>query len=413
MIFSLIIGISISFGIIFAKKTHLAIIGAVSSAYSFAILSDFIIPTWESNQFIQTASLFSFHNLMFRSIIIIIYADDRCDFESKILTYFKSEEDKLWIWFKYLIYQMIFFRILGFIALYIQANYEKFNFNKFFSKYKNLKGENIQLNQQKNSSKKLKYENKAFVDDDNDKIERKIQIENHCDNEILRNSIDQRQNYKIEINSESTKTFAISWKNLSYSIETIFSKKLILKNLKGKIDFGTITALMGPSGAGKTTLLKCINGIKQSGLSKDTQFYVNKFTKIKPVFIVQEPKNHLLINLTVRESLKYSSLLKNSQQKINKNNQPNQVNSLDYLVEIVKDQMEFNHNLNINKILSELMLTKCADNFVSQCSGGEQKRLSIGLELTPKIKPNLICIDEPTSGLDSYAAEQVSLLFLF
>ena len=230
----------------------------------------------------------------------------------------------------------------------------------------------------------------------------------------MRNSIDQRQNYKIEINSDkSTKTFAISWKNLSYSIETIFSKKLILKNLKGKIDFGTITALMGPSGAGKTTLLKCINGIKQSGLSKDTQFYVNKFTKIKPVFIVQEPKNHLLINLTVRESLKYSSLLKNSQQKINKNNQPNQVNSLDYLVEIVKDQMEFNHNLNINKILSELMLTKCADNFVSQCSGGEQKRLSIGLELTPKIKPNLICIDEPTSGLDSYAAEQVSLLFLF
>ena len=354
---------------------------------------------------------------MFRSIIIIIYTDDRCDFESKILTYFKSEEDKLWIWFKYLIYQMIFFRILGFIALYIQANYEKFNFNKFFSKYKNLKDRNIQLNQHENSSKRLKYENKAFVgdddDDDNDKIERNIQIENHCDNEILRNSIDQRQNYKTEINSDkSTKTFAISWKNLSYSIETIFSKKLILKNLKGKIDFGTITALMGPSGAGKTTLLKCINGIKQSGLSKDTQFYVNKFTKIKPVFIVQEPKNHLLINLTVRESLKYSSLLKNSQQKINKNNQPNQVNSLDYLVEIVKDQMEFNHNLNINKILSELMLTKCADNFVSQCSG-EQKRLSIGLELTPRIKPNLICIDEPTSGLDSYAAEQVSLLFLF
>ena len=53
------------------------------------------------------------------------------------------------------------------------------------------------------------------------------------------------------------------------------------------------------------------------------------------------------------------------------------------------------------------MLTNCADNFVSQCSGGEQKRLAIGLELTPRIKPNFICIDEPTTGLDSYAAEQV------
>ena len=72
------------------------------------------------------------------------------------------------------------------------------------------------------------------------------------------------------------------------------------------------------------------------------------------------------------------------------------------------NKIEFDHNANIDKILSELMLTNCADNKVSQCSGGEQKRLSIGLELTPKIKPNLMCIDEPTTGLDSYAAEQVN-----
>ena len=59
------------------------------------------------------------------------------------------------------------------------------------------------------------------------------------------------------------------------------------------------------------------------------------------------------------------------------------------------------------------MLTNCADNRVSQCSGGEQKRLAIGLELTPRIKPNLICIDEPTTGLDSYAAEQVIKVISF
>ena len=164
------------------------------------------------------------------------------------------------------------------------------------------------MNQHENSSERLRYQNKAFVDDDNDndKIEKNIQIDNHSDNEILCNSINQRRNYKIEINKESTKAFAIAWENLSYSIETILSNKLILINLKGKIDFGTITALMGLSGAGKATLLKCINGIKRSGISKNIQFYVNKSIKIKPVFIVQEPKPSIFDHSFVIASLSCS-----------------------------------------------------------------------------------------------------------
>ena len=379
------------------------------------IFTDFIIPTWEADYLVQTAASMSFFNLMFRSTIIIIYSGDRCDGESKVLTYFKSEEDMLWVWFKHSIYQLIFFRILGYIALYIQANFEKFNFNKFFNSKKNS-NINLQLNQhnKKVSFGKVNYDNKAYIANDNDENnETNIKIENQISK---KNSGDQKRYFQIEINDETFKTFAIAWKNLSYSKETFFetflNRKIILSNLKGKIDFGTITALMGPSGAGKTTLLKCIYGIKRAGLSSDTEFYVNKFTKIKPVFIVQEHKQHLLMNLTVRESLKYSSLLKNnksSRRKQKTNDTSSEVHSIDKLIRIVLDEIEFDHNANINRILSELMLTNCADNKVSQCSGGEQKRLSIGLELTPKVKPNLMCIDEPTSGLDSYTAEQVSL----
>ena len=64
----------------------------------------------------------------------------------------------------------------------------------------------------------------------------------------------------------------------------------------------------------------------------------------------------------------------------------------------------------MNRILSELMLTNCADSKISQCSRFEQKRLLIGLELTAKFKPNLMCIDSPTCGLDIYAAQQVYLI---
>jgi ATPase subunit of ABC transporter with duplicated ATPase domains len=73
----------------------------------------------------------------------------------------------------------------------------------------------------------------------------------------------------------------------------------------------------------------------------------------------------------------------------------------------VDNNGNFDHNLNVRKILCELLLEDCADNSVQTCSGGEQKRLSVGLELVQQMKPNLLCIDEPTSGLDSNASELV------
>lgn len=60
------------------------------------------------------------------------------------------------------------------------------------------------------------------------------------------------------------------------------------------------------------------------------------------------------------------------------------------------------------KWLQELDLLSTADTKVEHCSGGEQKRLAVAVELTAIDMPNLICIDEPTSGLDSNSAEIVS-----
>ena len=362
------------------------------------LFSDFIVPLWESNKFIQTISMQSLFNLIFRSHLIIIYGDDRCDGESQILNYFRIEEDKLWIWFEYLIYQLIAFRILGYFALYIQANSQLY-IKKLFIKNKLLITKlisNLQLKKALNIMAKY------------DKINgiKNFEYIQNEPNEMSSNSNKIGQNI-VETNNETSISLAIAWNNLSFSIKSLFNKeKLILNNLRGSINFGTITALIGPSGAGKTTLLHCINGIKRSGLSKNTEIYVNKSKKIKSVFIVQEHKHHLLMNLTVRESLMYSSLLKNNNQR-RKHVVSNGEITLNDLEKIVLEQIQFNHKFNVNQILSELMLTNCADNKVSRCSGGEQKRLAIGLELTPKIKPNLICIDEPTTGLDSYVAEQV------
>ncbi|CAG2119793.1 unnamed protein product, partial [Medioppia subpectinata] len=175
---------------------------------------------------------------------------------------------------------------------------------------------------------------------------------------------------------------AIAWTNLGFVQKSLFGKrvKTILDSLNGQINFHTLTALMGPSGAGKTTLLKCVNMRSNSNLTADTQMFVNKYTDLRTCFIMQSSDEHILKGLTVSLCDDFEPL------DINGN---------------------FDHNLNVRRILSELLLEDCADTCVQTCSGGEQKRLTVGLELVQQNKPNLMCIDEPTSGLDSNAAELV------
>ena len=67
----------------------------------------------------------------------------------------------------------------------------------------------------------------------------------------------------------------------------------------------------------------------------------------------------------------------------------------------------------VNQTLSELGLTSAADTIIGGgmkkgISGGEKRRVSIGIELVSS--PSLVFMDEPTSGLDSYAASQVMKL---
>ena len=66
-----------------------------------------------------------------------------------------------------------------------------------------------------------------------------------------------------------------------------------------------------------------------------------------------------------------------------------------------------NHENIVKNLMNELLIGDICDTNVENCSGGEQKRIVLGMELTSHIMPNLICIDEPTSGLDSNAAEVV------
>lgn len=162
-------------------------------------------------------------------------------------------------------------------------------------------------------------------------------------------------------------------------------KRNILTNLNGRLNFGELTALMGPSGAGKSTLLNCITqGENYVGVRG--RIAVGSQSKMRSVLITQNEKDHLLVNLTVTESLYYASEMKNSYKTSRRE-----------------------HEAIVQGLLADLDLLKVGNTTVEKCSGGQKKRIAIGLELTGIIKPNFLFLDEPTSGLDSHSGFNVRI----
>jgi ABC-type multidrug transport system ATPase subunit len=160
--------------------------------------------------------------------------------------------------------------------------------------------------------------------------------------------------------------------------------------------------------SGKSTLLRCINGRIESGLSDETEIYVSKERPIESCFIVQDQKEHLLMGLTTRESLLYASKIKNQDiSQLNDDEPFVQRLERSHISGARLDEEIDEHKKFVDKLMTDLTLTDCADTLILNCSGGQQKRIVIALELVGYRKPNIMCIDEPTSGLDSNAAEQV------
>lgn len=163
----------------------------------------------------------------------------------------------------------------------------------------------------------------------------------------------------------------------AYNISRDIDGKRILHNISTTIKPCEFIAVVGPSGAGKSTMMKSLNGLSPatSGqvLVNGMDFYSN-FDEFRTIigYVPQDDIVHTQI--TVEKALYYSALLR--------------------IPEMKKEEI-YNR---IYSILGKLEIEKRASAKIKVLSGGERKRVNIGVELISD--PRLLFMDEPTSGLD-------------
>jgi ABC-type multidrug transport system ATPase subunit/pSer/pThr/pTyr-binding forkhead associated (FHA) protein/ABC-type multidrug transport system permease subunit len=153
--------------------------------------------------------------------------------------------------------------------------------------------------------------------------------------------------------------------------------RLILNDISLSIAPREFVAIVGGSGSGKTTLLNALSGFDPAEgrvLLNGDDYYTN-FDLYRSLigYVPQDDIIHR--ELPVGQALRYAALLR-----------------------LPGDTSEDEINARIERVLAEVDMDAQAEQIVGRLSGGQRKRVSIGMELLAE--PGVFFLDEATSGLD-------------
>jgi ABC-type multidrug transport system ATPase subunit len=152
----------------------------------------------------------------------------------------------------------------------------------------------------------------------------------------------------------------------------------ILQNISMIFQPREFVVVVGQSGGGKSTLIDAIAGYRPA---TNGNVFVNGIDVYKNFNAIRNdigfvPQRDIIhMELTVYQALDYAARLR-----------------------MPKDTSKSERHQRIIEVLEDLDLAHRKDVQISGLSGGQQKRVSIGVELITK--PGLFFLDEPTSGLD-------------
>lgn len=163
-----------------------------------------------------------------------------------------------------------------------------------------------------------------------------------------------------------------------------FKKRYLLKDINLDIPNGSLVLLLGGSGAGKTTLVNAVNGYEKA----DADIYLNgkniyeNYDQMKYRIGFVPQQDLLRMNDTVQSTLEDAALLR----------MPQSVTAAE-------------RKKKIEDVMETLGMAGRTGGLVAKKSGGQKKRISIGMELISD--PDLFILDEPDSGLDGVIAREL------
>ncbi|KAJ8308063.1 hypothetical protein KUTeg_012937 [Tegillarca granosa] len=216
--------------------------------------------------------------------------------------------------------------------------------------------------------------------------------------------------YTIDFSSGQRPSIDLKVENLSYVVNpknlSIFQRISALQlpwewindsephQVLDKVSFsaksGQMLAILGSSGSGKTSLLDVIAG-RNDGGEVTGEVYLNSVARtnsmIRACSAYVRQDDRLLAHLTVKETLMFVAQLKLPSK-------------------FLHSQIE----ARVDSVIAELGLSHVSDTKVGNAesrgvSGGERRRVSIGIQLL--LDPSILLLDEPTSGLDAFTAHHL------
>lgn len=169
-------------------------------------------------------------------------------------------------------------------------------------------------------------------------------------------------------------------------------KKTLLQGVNLDIKQGSLVALLGTTGAGKSTLMNCLNGMDTKGVNGQVMFY--------------DPRFGMGLDLIKKSNFDKAKPLIGSVPQANFLHEDRNV--VREIMAAAKDRLpsgttKFQLQSRVDRVLELLGLQGVKEKLVKECSGGEQRRITIATELVAD--RSLLCLDEPEAGLDAKTKE--------
>lgn len=182
--------------------------------------------------------------------------------------------------------------------------------------------------------------------------------------------------------------FGLSFGYSKLSFHPKGSVRPILQDVTGSIKKGSLHAVMGGSGGGKSTFINVLMGkTSHTGGVVTVNNTPDKIKRYKKLIGYVPQDDIVLPELTVYENIVHSAR-----------------------VRLPRTWSDADIDAHVESVIDCLELSHVRDSLVGTVgkpviSGGQRKRVSIGMELAAA--PMAIFLDEPTSGLDATAASSI------